>query len=168
MYLMGVDITKLHVDSDAQATTPDSEAAWNLGFTKGSRFMDDNGNEYIYLAGVASCAAGSWVTYAQDDHSTALLAANAIGPVAVAVGACTASYAGWFQIYGKCSVGKCLTQFADNGQVWATATAGSVDDASVAGDLVNRARGASTTVVDSGVAEFELHYPYVDNNSSAS
>jgi len=168
MYIMGVDITKTYLDLSAQATSPDTAAARDLGFEKGSRFMDHNGNEYIYLAGVASCAAGSWVTFNQADHSTALLAANAIGPVAVAVGACTASYAGWFQIYGACSNGKCLTQMADNGQVWATATAGSVDDASVAGDLVNRARASALTTVDSGFTSFELHYPYVDNNSSAS
>ena len=39
--------------------------------------------EFIYLKGVASCATGSWVTYNMDDGSTTLLAANAIGPVAV-------------------------------------------------------------------------------------
>ena len=168
MYIMGVDITKLYDDTGGQSASPDTAAARDLGFEKGSRFMDHNGNEYIYLAGVASCAAGSWVSFNQADHSTALLAANAIGPVAVAVGACTASYAGWFQIYGACSRGLCLTQMADNGQVWATATAGSVDDASVAGDLVNRARASALTTVDSGFTSFELHYPYVDNNSSAS
>lgn len=164
MYMMGVKVDKLYLD---EIGSGDGETYRDRGFTKGSRHMDHNGNEYIFLAGVASCAAGSWVTFNQDDYSTALLAADAIGPVAVAVAACTASYAGWFQIYGKCSSAKCLTQFADNAKVWATGTAGSVDDASVAGDLVQRARGASTTVVDSGVAEFELHYPFVDNSSSA-
>jgi hypothetical protein len=122
--------------------------------------------EFIYLAGVASCALGSWVTYNMDDGSTTLLAANAIGPVAVAMAACTASYYGWFQISGK-AVGKCLTQFADNGKVFITATAGSIDDTSVAGDWVNRAKGASATVADSGVADFEIERPFVDNISSS-
>ena len=41
--------------------------------------------EFIYLKGLASTAVGSWVTYNMDDGSTTLLAANAIGPVAVAM-----------------------------------------------------------------------------------
>jgi hypothetical protein len=82
------------------------------------------------------------------------------------MGANVASSYGWYQISGK-AVGACLTQFADNAQVWITATGGSVDDASVAGDLVNNAKGASLTVVDSGVADFEIARPFVDNISSA-
>lgn len=122
--------------------------------------------EFIYLQGVTSTAVGSWVTYSSDDFSTALLAANAIGPVAVAMSANVGSQYGWYQISGK-AVGACKTQFADNAQVWATSTAGSVDDASVAGDLVNNAKGASATVADSGVADFEISRPWVDNISSA-
>lgn len=122
--------------------------------------------EFIYLKGVASCALGTWVTFNADDGTTTRLAADAIGPVAVAMAACTASYYGWFQVFGK-AVGKCLTQFADNGKVFITATAGSVDDTSVAGDWVNRAKGASATVVDSGVADFEIEYPFVNNISSS-
>lgn len=123
--------------------------------------------EFIYLKGVASCALGSWVTYNRDDGSTTLLAANAIGPVAIAMSACTASYYGWFQISGK-AIGACLTAYADNAKVWITATAGSVDDASVAGDLVVNAKGASTTVASSGVAEFEIDRPWVNDRQSGS
>jgi hypothetical protein len=123
--------------------------------------------EFIYLKGVASCGVGSWVTYNMDDGSTTLLAANAIGPVAVAMSACTASYYGWFQIQGK-AVGKCLTGYADNARVWITSTAGSVDDTSVAGDGVNGATGASTTVVSSGVADFEIARPWVNDRTSFS
>lgn len=121
--------------------------------------------EFIYLQGVASCAVGSWVTYNMDNGTTSLLAANAIGPVAIAMAATTASYYGWFQISGK-AVGKCLTQFADNANVWITGTAGSVDDTSVLGDFVNNAKGASTTVADSGVADFEISRPFVNNASN--
>src|SRR5690349_15386012 len=41
--------------------------------------------EFIYLQGVASTVLGSWVTYNADDFTTALLAADAIGPVAVSM-----------------------------------------------------------------------------------
>ena len=123
--------------------------------------------EFIYLSGVASTAVGSWVTFNQDDNSTALLAANAIGPVAVAMSANVASSYGWYQIYGK-AVGLALAGFVDNANVYATATAGSVDDAIVAGDRVKSAKGASAVGTPSaGLAEFEIQYPLMDDGLAA-
>lgn len=123
--------------------------------------------EFIYLKGVASTAVGSWVTFNDDDNSTALLAANAIGPVGVAMSANVASQYGWYQIYGK-AVGKALASYADNGLVYATATAGSIDDAVVAGDRVKLAKGASAVDTPStGLAEFEIQYPFMDDATAA-
>lgn len=123
--------------------------------------------EFIYLKGVASCAVGSWVTYNMDDGSTTLLAANAIGPVAVAMSACVAGEYGWFQIQGK-AIGKASTGFVDNANVYATATAGEVDDAVVAGDRVKRAKGASAVGTPStGLAEFEIDRPFMDDALAA-
>lgn len=123
--------------------------------------------EFIYLAGVASTAVGSWVTYNPDDFSTTLLAANAIGPVAVAMSANVASQYGWYQIQGK-AVGKVLSGFVDNANVYATATAGSVDDAVVAGDRVKGAVGASAIGTPSaGLAEFEIARPFMDDALAA-
>jgi len=125
------------------------------------------GGEFIYLKGVANTAIGSWVTFNQDDNSTTLLAANAIGPVAVAMSANVASQYGWYQIYGK-AIGKALAGYADNGLVYATATAGSVDDAVVAGDRVKLALGASAFDTPSaGFAEFEIQYPFMDDATAA-
>lgn len=119
--------------------------------------------EFIYLQGAANTAVGSWVTYNLDDGSTTLLAANAIGPVAVAMSANVASQYGWYQISGK-AVGKALASYADNGLVFATATAGSVDDAVVDGDMVHLAKGASAVdTPSSGLAEFEISRPYTDD-----
>lgn len=123
--------------------------------------------EFIYLKGVASTAVGSFVTYNADDFTTALLAANAIGPVAVAMSANVGDQYGWYQIQGK-AVGKALASYADNGLVYATATAGSVDDAAVAGDRVKNALGASAVGTPSaGLAEFEIHRPFMDDGSAA-
>ena len=125
------------------------------------------GGEFIYLKGVASTAIGSWVTYNADDWSTALLAANAIGPVAVAMSPSIAGEYGWYQIGGK-AVGKALASYADNGLVYATATAGSIDDAVVAGDRVKNAKGASAVNTPStGFAEFEIQRPFMDNGTAA-
>lgn len=121
--------------------------------------------EFRYAKGGTNVAEKSWVTFNGDDGTLTLLAANAIGPVGVSMAALTASYYGWVQIDGK-ALGKCLTQFADNGRVYITATGGSVDDASVAGDVVWNAKGASTTVADSGYAEFEIHRPFVQDRVS--
>ena len=107
------------------------------------------------------------MTYNSDDHSTTRLAANAIGPVAVAMSACVASNYGWYQISGK-AVGKALASFADNANVYATATAGSIDDAVVAGDRVKLAKGASAVGTPSaGLAEFEIHRPFMDDALAA-
>lgn len=123
--------------------------------------------EFIYLKGVASTAVGSWVLYNSDDGSTSLLAANDIGPVAIAMSANVASQYGWYMISGK-AVGKALTGFVDNANVYATATAGSVDDAIVAGDRVKNAKGASAVdTPSSGLAEFEISRPWMDDALAA-
>ena len=150
---------------------PVSETSTTLKHRLGDRFKCSDPTygpgEFIYLQGVASTAVGSWVTFNQDDGTTALLAANAIGPVAVAMSANVADQYGWYQIYGK-AVGKALTGFADNGNVYATATAGSVDDAIVAGDRVKNAKGASAVDTPSaGLAEFEIQYPVMDDGLAA-
>jgi hypothetical protein len=123
--------------------------------------------EFIYLKGIAATAIGSWVTYNLDDGSTTLLAANAIGPVAVAMAVNVANQYGWYQIQGK-AIGLCLAGFVDDANVYATATAGSVDDAVVTGDRVKNAKGASAIGVPSGsFAEFEIARPFMDDGLPA-
>lgn len=122
--------------------------------------------EFIYLKGLDTTAVGSWVTYNADDFSTTLLAANAIGPVAVSLSANVTGSYGWYQIAGK-AVGKALASYADDALVWASGTAGSVDDATSDGNLVHLAKGASAVDTPStGLAEFEISRPYVDDIAS--
>ena len=118
--------------------------------------------EFIYVKGVTNGAVGSWVGIASDDHATTLAVANGIYPlvgVLMSVLDASTDY-GWAQISGK-AVGKALASFADNGDVYLTATAGSVDDAAVAGDFVSNAKGASALDGPAtGMAEFELNRPF--------
>ena len=80
---------------------------------------------------------------------------------------CVANEFGWYQIQGK-AVGKALAGFVDNANVYATATAGSVDDAVVAGDRVKEAKGASAVGTPSaGLAEFEIARPFMDDGLAA-
>lgn len=119
--------------------------------------------EFIYLRNTASTGIGTWCTYNADDFSHTTLAANAIGPVAVSTTASGNNQYTWWQISGK-AVGLCLTGFADNANVYATATAGSVDDAVVAGDRIQRCKGASAIGTPAaGQAEFEIDRPFIND-----
>jgi hypothetical protein len=142
-------------------------AAWKLGDIVKAVDPTYGVGEFIYLKGLDSTAVGTWVTYNQDDNSTTLLAANAIGPVAVAMSASVTGKYGWYQISGK-AVGKALAGYLDDALVYATATAGSVDDTVVAGDRVKNAKGASAVDTPSaGLAEFEIQRPWMDDATAA-
>lgn len=128
------------------------------------RSFDGAGNEYIYLKGVASTVAGSWVAY-DELGLTTLLVANGLGAVAIAQNSVVASNWGWYLIFGA-GYGLCLVSYADNAKVWATSTAGSIDDADVPVDLITGAVGRSaraTTGTYSGMALFQLNYPMALN-----
>lgn len=130
----------------------------------GTRAFDVDGNEYIYLLGVASTAAGSWVSF-DEAHVTTLLTTNAVGRVGVAMAAIVASSYGWYQIYGKNTValGVDGADAADE-PVYTTATAGSIDDhtgGDTGGEMVI---GAFIRVAESSnVCTVELNYPVVKN-----
>ena len=122
--------------------------------------------EFIYLPGCTNGADGAWVTFDPDDYSTTALAADAVGQVAVLMSAMSAvTDYGWGQIYGVSPATQALTSFADAGRVFCTACAGFIDDASVAGDMVNGAKGASTSTARA--ADVSLAYPWVNDNSNS-
>lgn len=126
--------------------------------TLGERFRDEAGKEYIYLAGASSTAAGVWVTY-DENFATTLLAANAVGPVAIALGAVnTTSKYGWYQIFGVNTVASTDTVAADKA-LYIDGTAGRADDAVVTGDLIVGA--CSSTADTSNVTTVTLSYPFV-------
>lgn len=126
--------------------------------------------EFIYVKGVASGALRAWAGYRSNTGLTTLAVADGNYPVGVMMSALSATTLfGWLQIKGHC-VAKCLTAFADNAIVYLTSTAGSVDDASVIGDVVHNAVGRNGGVVTVGdlAGEFEINRPYVENRVSLS
>ncbi len=127
----------------------------------GTRAFDDAGNEYIYLKGVASTVLGSWVYY-DELFLTVLTVANSLGAIAISYGAVVASNWGWYGIFGA-HYGLCLTLYADNGKVWCTSTPGQIDDADVAVDLIDGAVGRSARDTGTGLALFQLNYPFALN-----
>lgn len=127
----------------------------------GTRAVDENGNEYIYLEGVASTVAGTWVSF-DEAFATTRLVTNAIGSVAVAMAAIVASRYGWYQIYGKNTIALGNSgNVADNGQLYTTGTDGVVDDADAANEMVIGAWSRSAD--SSGVFTAQLNYPIVIN-----
>jgi hypothetical protein len=143
----------------ASAVQPKS---WKLGDIQRAVDPDRGAGEFIYLKGVASTIVGSWVTYNQDDFSTALLVPNAKGPVAVAMSAHTDNtYGGWYQIQGKASAK--AADVADSGDVYIDTAAGFCDDAFVLGDLVIGARWASDEDTGTSLADVRLARPFVDD-----
>lgn len=130
-------------------------------FRLGTKKTDVDGNVFVYGKGVASLAAGSWVTL-DENFAPTLLAANAVGPVAISMSANTsATNYSWFQIYGNNTIAKSDTTAAD-AALFIDGTAGRVDDAGVAGDWIS---GAVSTAADtSNVLPVFIAYPFVYNN----
>ena len=128
------------------------------------------GGEFIYLKGVASTIVGSWVTYDQDDFSTALIVADAVGPVGVAMSACVANEYGWYQISGKANAD--AADVTDTGtdlvaRVFTDTVAGQCDNAFSAGNQVLNARWASKDDTATGRADVELWRPYVSDGQGS-
>jgi hypothetical protein len=126
--------------------------------------------EFIYVKGVSSGALRAWAGYNSKTGATTLAVADGNYPIGVMMSALDATTKfGWLQIRGR-AVAKCLTAFADNGVVYLTATAGSIDDASVIGDVVHGAigRNGGTVTVGDLAGEFELNRPFSENRVSLS
>lgn len=118
--------------------------------------------EFIYLLGVASTGQGDWVSF-DEAYVTTRTVANAKGRVAVAMSANVASQYGWYCIYGKVPA-EVKASYADNGLVYLSSTAGHIDDADVAGDLVLGAIGrGAIDDPNTGQAWMELSYPFVND-----
>ena len=87
---------------------------------------------------------------------------NAVGRVAIATAAIVADKYGWYQIYGKnedALAGAAIT--ADKALY--LGTAGTVDDADVAGDLIKGAISRSAAGGAGSAFTVELNYPLVDD-----
>ena len=120
--------------------------------------------EFIYLKGLASTAVGEVVIYDTYANTTKRGVAGDRGMAAVAMSANVENQYGWYQIAGAAVV-KVAAAFAANANVYWTATAGTPDDAVVAGDKIDGIR--SKTAIDTptaGYAVCQLAYPSANAN----
>jgi len=145
--LLGPDITKVYT---------------TLDYALGTRCMARNTTtgyvgEFIFMTGVASTAAASWVAFNYDDHSTTLLVDGVIGPVGVAMAATVADTYGWYQIRGKAS-GKVAAGVNENVGLYASATAGTAGGTSAGKSEIIGACSAAASGAG-GATEVEINYP---------
>lgn len=126
------------------ATQVDTSALYELGTIAHGEDDTYGPVELIYLkagSGVTK-ALGSVVGFG-GDYETVLAVANGIySGVAVALGAVAAGEYAWHVKRGNVPT-KVAASFADNANVYLTSTAGTVDDAVVAGDYVYKAKSIS-------------------------
>ncbi len=142
-----------------------SEVDTSAKMPLGTRALDRAGNEYVYMLGVASTEAGSWVTF-DEAYTTTLLAANAIGPVAVAMAATVASTWGWYCVYGTCSA-TLAANCADNAKIGRETTDGTAGDGRAAGDEIYGAISRGATAGAAALAAVQIYYPFVDDANGA-
>ena len=119
--------------------------------------------EFMYLLGVASTVVGSIVNVSEDGFTTTLGVANSVGTIATAMSINVASSYGWYQVSGK-AVAKSKASNADNVAQYLTSTAGSCDDAVVAGDRIHGfISGSAVDTPSTGLIEIEMNYSLTDN-----
>jgi hypothetical protein len=131
----------------------------------GMEAKDDLGRTWVYLMFVGNMANGSWVSY--DEDRATLLAANAIGPVAVAGATGLAGQFGWFCVIARNGVmARLAAGCADNARLGREAADGVVGDGRLAGDEIYNAisRGATT---GAALGLVQICNPYVDDVNGA-
>lgn len=123
------------VDSNPAAGNHDDVHATQLNPLGAVRTFSD-GNDYIYLKGVTSCADGSVVVFQPGVWTAVLVATTVKGSVAIAQAAIDASTKyGWFLYIGS-DVITVRTACTSNTALFAGGVAGYVDVAAVKGDQI--------------------------------
>lgn len=110
--------------------------------------------EFIYLKGIASTVVGSFVSYDPVNATTTLSpnTANAVGPRAVAMAACTASYYGWYQIGGVAVIKKTAVKVNPGVAIYQSGTTGRIMPTAASGKQVLNARTVNTATIASATS----------------
>lgn len=146
--------------------TPFSDVDSSQKFALGSRTLDSSSNEYIYLQGTAGVTQYDLVLY-DSNYLCKRAVAGDRGPFAVAQGAVLGSKYGWFLIKGRSSI-RTNGTVAGNKNLFLTASAGAVDDAIVAGDLILGAFSSVDGISGAGTMTNALfNYPWAGSLSVA-
>jgi hypothetical protein len=138
-----------------------------LGLVVEAKDVTYGPGKFIYCKGVASTAKGDLCTYDTVNGDTARAVnggSTSTGPCGVAMSANVASQYGWYQIEGAGPVA--AGTVAADAPLYLTSTAGTVDDAVVAGDLVSGLVARSVTA--SGFATCQIDHPSISGGGGIS
>lgn len=126
-----------------------------------TRKRDVAGNEYIYLAGASSTAAGDFVKVVADG-TTARMTTTTFGPIAVAMAAVDASTKfGWYMVYGKYTTGNVAAAAAGD-PLFASGTTGRATNAAANDTAIYGAFAAGAPTAN--VGSVLLSYPTAQGN----
>jgi hypothetical protein len=123
--------------------------------------------EFLYLAGVASTAAGDLVVYDPVAGTTTRTVAASRGPVAVAMSANVAGQYGWYMVLGQAPVSTTAAGTgAANALLQVTSTAGQATVSGTAsvkidGAVCKAAQGTPTA----SFTQVALHFPSANGNT---
>lgn len=123
--------------------------------------------QFLYLAGVASTAAGDVVAYDSKTGATVRAVsggATSTGPMAVAMSDNVDGQFGWYAVFG--SVPVAAATVAADAPLYLTSTAGTLDDTVVAGDKLSGIISRAAT--SAGFATCQLSFPEYSSESGAS
>jgi hypothetical protein len=128
----------------------------------GSRTITKDGNEYIYLPGIVSCAKYDWVVYKTTGTglsygSVTRMVNGTAGMVGIAQAAITGPKYGWFLIKGV-GWGNAGEAFSSGSPLYSSGTTATVGTTFVASTAVYGAIGLGTSV-SQGTAKVLLNYP---------
>lgn len=148
------------VDSEPAAGNHDEVHTSQLNPLGAVRKFSD-GNSYIYLTGVTSCADGSVVVFQPGVFTAILIATGVKGSVAIAQGAVDAATKyGWFLYVGQDTI-TARSAIASNTPLFAGGVAGYVDDTAVKGDQVMNAYVRNAAAGDGGSAIIQIDRAFV-------
>lgn len=114
----------------------ESSAKHNVGQRIRAKDLTYGEVEFIYLPGVASCAAGSVAVFDEKAGTTALALRGMRGHVAVAMAAITAGLYGWWAVDGMVPA-KAFGGAISSGPGYLTTTAGAIDSVEAEAEKVD-------------------------------
>lgn len=148
------------IDSKPAAGNHDEVHASQLNPLGAVRKFSD-GNDYIYLKGVTSCADGSVVVFRPGVWTAILVATGVKGSIAIAQAAVDASTKyGWFLYIGQ-DVVTVRSAITSNTALFAGGVAGYVDDTAVKGDQILNAYALGTGAADGGSVAIQIDRAFI-------
>lgn len=152
-------------------TQVDSSALHDIG-TEIEMWDDTVGSRarFRYHRGVASVTTGDACILKAGDNACILVDDGVAGAeigasVGIAMAAIVAASYGWFQVWGRATV-NVAASFAADGLVYATTTAGTVDDAAGGGQILKARSESAIGTPAASQAYIDLDYPFIGGTAA--